>query len=260
MFNGNKLKHGHGKVQFKSSATNGSFQGETYEGDWVEDKMHGHGRYQFTSGAVYTGEWVKNKMDGKGSLINPDGTSYEGEWSNGLMHGEGSYVDDQRCRWEGIFMNGSYDSKVQKKIKEEKIIQDKIRDYQNNAKSFFTSFSETFARSDKKTFKDNLAVFFASVEHCAEFVAEPYAKYEERAPDKWNEAIKALYQDGSVKLRALKSKEDSKILKSEQILGEQLRAKGKGGQIVEVEAVIADKTVQAVLCQLANENWVLVYC
>lgn len=103
-------------------------------------------------------------------------------------------------------------------------------------------------------------MFFASGEHCQEFVAEPYAKYEERAPDKWNELIKALYSEGAVKLRVLKSKDEAKILKPEQILGEQLRNKGKGGQIVELEAVVAEKPVQAVLCELANENWVLVYC
>ena len=212
LINGNKLKHGHGKVVFVGCDFKGA---EEYEGEWSEDKMEGHGRYSFTSGAVYTGSWAKGKMEGKGSMINPDGTSYEGEWQNGLMHGEGCYVDGNKVRWEGIFINGGYDSKVQKKIKEEKIIQDKIKDYQSKAKSFFVSFSETFGRSDKKTFKDNLGVFFASADSCGEYVAEPYAKYEERAPDKWNELVKALYQDGAVKLRALKTKDEAKTLKPE---------------------------------------------
>ena len=42
--------------------------------------MHGHGRYSFTSGAVYTGDWVKGKMEGKGKMTNLDGTSYTGDW------------------------------------------------------------------------------------------------------------------------------------------------------------------------------------
>lgn len=158
------------------------------------------------------------------------------------MHGEGCYVDNQKAKWEGIFINGGYDSKVQKKIKEEKIIQDKIKEYQAKAKSFFVSFAETFARSDKKTFKDNLGIFFATPDNLQEFVSEPYAKYEERAPDKWNELIRALYQDGAVKLRVLKSKDDTKILKPDNVLIEQLR-KQKGGQIVELEAMVADKNV-----------------
>lgn len=33
-----------------------------------------------------------------------------------------------------------------------------------NAKFFFIKFSEAFAKSDKKTFKDNLTPFFASGE------------------------------------------------------------------------------------------------
>jgi len=52
---------------------------------------------------------------------------------------------------------------------------------------------EAFAKSDKKTFKDNLSPFFATADSCAEFVSEPYAKYEERAPDKWNELVKIVY-------------------------------------------------------------------
>lgn len=64
---------------------------------------------------------------------------------------------------------------------------------------------EAFAKSDKKTFKDNLGPFFALPDTCAELVCEPYAKYEERAPDKWNELIKQVYADGNVTLRVLKS-------------------------------------------------------
>ena len=49
-----------------------------------------------------------------------------------------------------------------------------------------------FAKSDKKTYKDNLAGFFATVESCIDFVQEPYTKYEERPPDKWNDIFKAI--------------------------------------------------------------------
>lgn len=137
LINGNKLKHGHGKVVFAGAQNRGS---EEYEGDWQEDKMHGHGRYSFTSGAVYTGDWSKGKMQGQGTMVNVDGTSYEGEWLNGLMHGVGVYFDNQKVRWEGIFINGGYDSKIQKRIREEKVIQDKVKAYQSKAKQFFIGF------------------------------------------------------------------------------------------------------------------------
>lgn len=55
-------------------------------------------------------------------MENTDGTGYKGEWLNGMMHGEGCYTDLDKIKWEGIFINGGYDSKIQKRIKEEKII------------------------------------------------------------------------------------------------------------------------------------------
>lgn len=133
-----------------------------------------------------------------------------------------------------------------------------MKEYQVKAKSFFVSFGEAFAKSDKKTFKDNLSPFFATAETCIDFVVEPYSKYEERAPDKWNELIKAVYQDGNVNIRVLKIKEDSTVLKQDSILIEQLRSK-KGGQIVELEASVADKNWLMALCELPTEQWVLLY-
>lgn len=79
---------------------------------------------------------------------------------------------------------------------------------------------EAFAKSDKKTFKDNLSPFFATADSCGEFVLEPFAKYEERAPDKWNEFVKIVYQDGAVNLKALRSKQNSTVIKPESILAE----------------------------------------
>jgi len=110
LVNGNKLKHGHGKIVYPGGRNNRGE--EQYEGDWHEDKMQGHGRYQFTSGAVYIGDWAKGKMEGKGTMENTDGTGYKGDWLNGLMHGEGCYTDLDKVKWEGIFINGSYDSKI----------------------------------------------------------------------------------------------------------------------------------------------------
>lgn len=88
---GVKVKHGHGKITFPGvSSSKGQ---EEYDGDWADDKMDGHGRYQYTSGAVYTGKWNKGMMHGVGKMVYADGTSYEGQWSDNLMHGEGTFVD-----------------------------------------------------------------------------------------------------------------------------------------------------------------------
>lgn len=90
---------------------------------------------------------------------------------------------------------------------------DKIKEYQLKAIRFFTMFAEQFAKSDKKTFSANLTPMFGSTEHCAEFLAEPYTKYEEKAPDKWNDLVKAIYNDGKVNMHVLKSKEEATVIK-----------------------------------------------
>ena len=257
LFEGVKVKHGHGKITFPG--VNGQKGSEEYDGDWVEDKMDGYGRYQFTSGAVYQGEWKTGKMHGEGKIVNADGTSYEGTWENNLYHGEGKFVDADQVVWEGIFVHGSYESKIQKKLRIEKEVGDKIKEYQQKAVSFFTTFADVFAKSDKKTFKDNLGPMFATPETCIDFVAEPYTKYEERAPDKWNELFKGVYDEGRVNINVLRSKEDSTVIKAESVLIDQMRSK-KGGQLVEIESTVAEKNYLLSLCELPNESWVLVYC
>lgn len=125
-FGGRKMKHGHGKAVYAGIGGKGQ---EEFEGDWVDDLMHGYGKYTFTSGGVYSGEWKKGKMSGKGKMVNGDGTSYEGDWCENVMSGEGIYIDIDKVKWEGIFINGSYESKIQKKLKLEKEVEDKVQEY-----------------------------------------------------------------------------------------------------------------------------------
>ena len=66
-------------------------------------------------------------MNGKGKMVNGDGTTYEGDWSQNLMHGEGIYIDIDKTKWEGIFINGLFESKIQKKLRAEKEISDKVK-------------------------------------------------------------------------------------------------------------------------------------
>jgi len=214
LLDGRKVKHGHGKITFPGVSPQ-QIGAEEYEGDWAEDKMHGFGRYTYTSGAVYTGQWVEGHMQGRGKMIYADGTSYEGEWSDNQMHGEGIYVDADNVKWQGIFVNGSFESKIQKKLKAEKELLDKINLYKEKALSYFTAWTETFARSDKKTFKENLMPFFATAETCIDYLAEPYVKYEERAPDKWNDLFKTVYDEGRVQITVVANREDSTILRPE---------------------------------------------
>lgn len=182
--------------------------------------MHGYGTYKFTSGAVYNGMWARGMMNGEGTMNYADGSSYEGQWTDNMMNGEGIYTDPDQVRWEGIFVNGSFESKIQKKLHLEKLMKDKMKTYEDKAKEFFIRFHESFAKSDKKTFKENLLPYFASAEHCKELVLEPYPKFEEKLPDKWNEWLKTLYSEGRCKIRALGRKEDATLIPKESILVE----------------------------------------
>lgn len=256
LFKGKKVKHGKGKITFPG-APGQTYGVEEYEGEWKEDKMDGEGRYTFTSGAEYVGSWKEGKMNGTGKMVFADGTSYDGIWTNNLMHGEGTYVDTDGVEWSGIFVNGSFESKIQKKLRYDKELQDRIQAYEKKAMSFFEGFAEAFAKSDKKTYKDNLSPFFVTAETCIDYVAEPYTKYEERLPDRWNEIFKTMHENGAMKV--LTQKEDSTILPVESILVEQLRSK-PGGQLLEVEATVGDKNMQLVLIETPSEQWQIVMC
>lgn len=189
----------------------------------------------------------------------PDGSSYDGSWANNLMHGEGVYTDSDHIRWEGIFVNGTFESKLQKKLQADKIIKEKRRRYEERAREFFQYFADAFSKSDKKTFKDNLSPFFATSESCGEYISEPYPKFEEKLPDKWNEWFKLQLGDGkTIQFKALGSKEEATLINASSVHVEQLRDKA-GGQLIEVVNHVNDKLFVSVLCELPNENWALTF-
>lgn len=136
----------------------------------------------------------------------------------------------------------------------EKEQQDRINAYKGKAMIFFKNFGDAFAKSDKKTFKANLDPLFATNDTCGEYVKDTFAKYEDKPPDKWNEFINAM-KSGT--MRVLTSRDEAKLLKVDSIVVEQMRSK-LGGQLVEVDGTLGDKIFTMALCELPNENWVLV--
>ena len=115
---------------------------EEYKGSWERDQMCGWGVYKYISGAIYSGEWSENQHNGKGIYEFPDGCIYEGEWKNHKMHGEGCFTDKNGRKWEGEFVEGVYQSKMQKRLKMEKIISQKKNEVKKNSSTFFTNFIE----------------------------------------------------------------------------------------------------------------------
>ncbi|KAK9829757.1 hypothetical protein WJX72_007698 [[Myrmecia] bisecta] len=78
-----------------------------YKGEWLDDKMHGTGKFTFASGAVFEGSWLNGEYQGRGCYSWPDGRKYEGEWQQCRMHGQGVYTDKDGHGWTGQFFNGS---------------------------------------------------------------------------------------------------------------------------------------------------------
>jgi hypothetical protein len=53
---------------------------DRYEGEWVEDKMEGKGKYQYANGCEYEGNFINGERHGKGTYRWPSGTYYQGKY------------------------------------------------------------------------------------------------------------------------------------------------------------------------------------
>ena len=81
--------------------------GDKYEGEWKDDKMHGHGTYTFHDGDKYEGEWKDDKMHGQGIYTWANREKYVGDFKYGKQHGQGTntyangdkYVGEWKDRW-----------------------------------------------------------------------------------------------------------------------------------------------------------------
>lgn len=100
-------RSGFGRVSFEN--------GDKFEGEWVNDFMHGFGLYiwkdngwykgeilngeirgrgirKFLDGSIYEGEFVKGKRHGNGKMTFKNGDIYEGTWQADAMSGDGDYI------------------------------------------------------------------------------------------------------------------------------------------------------------------------
>jgi hypothetical protein len=95
---------------------------------------------RYISGAVFMGEWLSNQHHGKGTYEFPDGCIYEGEWKNHKMHGEGTFTDKNGNKWPGLYVDGVFQSKMQTRLKNEKVVSQKKAEIEKNCVKFFTTF------------------------------------------------------------------------------------------------------------------------
>lgn len=58
---------------------------QIYEGEWKDDKRHGHGVLKVLRHYTYYGDWENNTRTGFGVLVYENGKKEEGQWQNGKL-------------------------------------------------------------------------------------------------------------------------------------------------------------------------------
>ena len=243
-----KKRHGHGKFIHNLSGVT-----EEYEGEWNNDLMEGYGVYKYLSGARYEGNFSKNKHHGQGSYFFPNGAKFIGQWENHKMSGRGVYTDPYGTPWEGVFINGTFDSTIQKRLKAEYEEEQKISALKTVASAQITEMKKVFAL-EKKTWKEHFSKFIISnLEDVDRLVGEPFARWEDRNGDKWNDVLTQLMD---VEVRILRNKEESKIL-GERIFAPQLQ---RAGQVLEYIKHTDTRKIELVLVNSESGKWLIVSC
>tara|TARA_Y100001936_G_scaffold24480_1_gene22374 strand:- start:164 stop:838 length:675 start_codon:yes stop_codon:yes gene_type:complete len=79
--------------------------GDKYEGQMLQEKMHGRGIFTCAQGYVYTGEFKYGKPNGLGKLVYDNGDEYEGSFRDDMLHGQGKYSYANGDVYRGEFLN-----------------------------------------------------------------------------------------------------------------------------------------------------------
>lgn len=251
-----RVRHGKGKLLFLRKDDPTQVQ-ESYEGDWVEDKMEGEGTFKYSNNDVYSGNFVNGKHEGYGTYHFTDGSYYSGYWKNHRMHGTGEFKDSSDTLWRGEFREGSFLSIIQPELKEEAIGRQREEEIKRNCLSFVSDWAETVQKVDKKNAKELLSVKFASEETVREYVEPPYVKFEDKNMEKWTAAFNFIFEN-EPQINVLKEKLEPWFLDATKIKAEQFTEDLESGQVVEISSKLNDKTANLGLCYLAIEKkWVV---
>jgi len=105
MFKGG-LKHGNGKWR-KKPAGDGP-RANCYEGDYVDDKKHGWGHFEWESGNSYSGMYIGDERQGFGEMQWTDGSVYRGTWDKGVQHGVGIMLFPNGSKRVGFFSQNEF--------------------------------------------------------------------------------------------------------------------------------------------------------
>ena len=77
--------------------------GDTYEGEWENDKASGQGTFTRPNGNRFEGRYRDDKSNGWGVYTFSNGDRYEGQWRDGMKTGNGTITWADGRRFEGTF-------------------------------------------------------------------------------------------------------------------------------------------------------------
>ncbi|KAI9175641.1 hypothetical protein H9P43_006027 [Blastocladiella emersonii ATCC 22665] len=82
--------------------------GTRFAGQFLRNRIHGEGRFEWADGSTYRGEVQNNVRSGKGEITLSTGVRYTGTWLDGRPHGTGRmvYSDTPLSFYDGDFVHG----------------------------------------------------------------------------------------------------------------------------------------------------------
>jgi hypothetical protein len=80
--------------------------GAVFEGNLIDDRTNGYGKFTWTDGSVYEGNWENGNFGGYGKFAWSNGDVYEGNWENDIQHGYGKFTWADGDVYEGNWENG----------------------------------------------------------------------------------------------------------------------------------------------------------
>ena len=81
---------------------------DKYEGDLVNGKKEGKGKYKYKNGCIYEGFFKNNKKEGSGVFYYTNGDRYKGQFEKGFYQGDGIFYFHNGDRYEGKFDKNKY--------------------------------------------------------------------------------------------------------------------------------------------------------
>ena len=99
----NGKKEGKGIIIYKN--------GTKYEGDLKGNLHHGVGKLTQIDGEIFIGEWKEGKINGNGVRYHSNGDIYSGHYINSSRDGTGKYIFSNGDSYEGKWKNGKANGK-----------------------------------------------------------------------------------------------------------------------------------------------------